>query len=242
MDKIEEWRDVPNYEGYYQVSNLGNVRSLDRVVFSSKNNGRFDRLKGRQLKYCIGRNGYAAVKFCKNGKKKQLQIHQLVAMAFLGHKPCGFELVVDHINGVKIDNRAINLQVISNKENTSKDKSGYSSEYVGVIRVANNIWSAQIVIRGTCHHLGNFKDELAAKLAYDAALESIGTKSELEVLNKHRRVKSSKYKGVSYHKSSGNWRAFACRNRKYIHFGNYKTEHEAHQAYIKGIKKLQKTT
>ena len=102
---MEIWKEVKDYEGY-KISNLGNVKSKT----------------GRLLKPCKSANGYLVLGLGKGDKRKTKSIHQLLAIAFLGHTPNGMKLVVDHINGIKTDNRLINLQVITNRHNLSKDR------------------------------------------------------------------------------------------------------------------------
>ena len=81
MENIQEiWKDIPNYEGYYQVSNLGNVKSLARFNNLGK------RVKERVLKNLVTTTkGYLVVRLSKIGLVKTKQIHQLVAEAFLNH-------------------------------------------------------------------------------------------------------------------------------------------------------------
>lgn len=76
---IEIWRDIKDYEGLYQVSNLGRVRSLDHYV-KCKNGVRL--VKGIILNLKIERNGYVRCTLCKNGITKTFLVHRLVAMAF----------------------------------------------------------------------------------------------------------------------------------------------------------------
>jgi len=161
----EIWKSVPNYEDYYQVSDHGSVRSIDRVA----SDGRL--IKGRVLKVGISSNGYKNVGLCINGKKKTFNIHQLVAMVFLGHKSCGYKVCVDHRNNIKTDNRLENLQLISIRENTSKDKKGCSSKYTGVCwDKQSNKWKSSIRINGKSKHLGLFDAEEAAAAAYQKEL------------------------------------------------------------------------
>lgn len=162
MEKqIEIFKDIPGYEGMYQVSNLGCVKSLER---KGKTKGRI--LKQRK------RNGYFRVNFSVKQVHKTFQVHQLVAMAFLNHNPCGFELVVDHINNIKTDNRLENLQLISVRENTSKDKKGGTSKYIGVtFHKLTNKWQSCIYINGKYKHLGLFINEKDAHLTYQKALK-----------------------------------------------------------------------
>ena len=128
--EIENWKDIPGYEGMYEVSDLGKVKSLGR--FSTKEGKNYKKIRGIIRKPIFSGRGYLAVDIYKDGKQKTFMVHQLVAMAFLDHVPCGHEKVIDHINNIKTDNRVENLQIISNRENTSKDKTGGTSKYVGV--------------------------------------------------------------------------------------------------------------
>lgn len=119
----EEWRPVKGYEGLYEVSNFGKVRSLDHMA----SNGVCEILyKGRELKpFLDGRKHYLQV-VLSNGNTCKIKklLHRLVAEAFipnLENKP-----EVNHINGIKTDNRAINLEWVSSKENKAHAiKNGY---------------------------------------------------------------------------------------------------------------------
>lgn len=104
MDNLEkeEWRDIPNYEGFYQVSNLGRVKS-------------FYGLKEKILKPGIPNNGYYQVELCKNSIRKFYMVHRLVWEAFNGQIPEGLQ--VNHINEIKSDNRLSNLNLMTAKEN-----------------------------------------------------------------------------------------------------------------------------
>jgi len=157
----EIFKDVPNYEGLYQVSNLGNVKTLGYN-------------KEKILKQFIGSAGYYKVSLTKDKKPKGFDVHKLVAMAFLGHVPDGTnKIVVDHINDIKTDNRVENLQLISNRENSSKKPRG-KSKYVGVYWMVNtNKWGARIRINGKRPFLGYFDTELEAHLAYQKALKEV---------------------------------------------------------------------
>lgn len=107
--KKEEWKSIPNYEGLYEVSSLGRVKSL---IY------RKEKIK----KLTLEKKGYLVTHLSNNGLKKTFRVHQLVAMAFLNHKTDGNNLVVDHINSIKSDNSLGNLQIMSNINNILKGK------------------------------------------------------------------------------------------------------------------------
>ena len=114
----EIWKDIHEYEGYYQVSNKGNVRSLDRYVVAN-NKGGTKLLKGRSMKLTQtkGRDGhgYMAVNLRKNGTSKVKLVHILVAEAFL---PNLDKLpTVNHIDGDKTNNNVNNLEWCSYRDN-----------------------------------------------------------------------------------------------------------------------------
>ncbi len=170
----EIWKDVPDYEGFYQVSNLGRVRSLDRKAWNGKV---WHDCKGRILRPSMPLNFYPHVNLRIKGSGRTIKVHVLVAMAFLNHTISGNnKVVVDHINGIKTDNRVENLQLISNRENVSKGqlKRVKSSKYVGVhLDTKSNKWVAYIAFNGKRKKLGSFIDEYEAHLAYQAELKKI---------------------------------------------------------------------
>jgi len=172
MEK-EIWKDIPGYEGLYQVSDLGRVRSLDRVVPNGRHGGT-RKLKGKVLKAWPNSFSYLHVNLCKDGKCKPTKVHKLVAMAFLNHEPCGHKEVVDHIDNDKSNNRLDNLQLITSRENVSKDKPICTSKYTGVYWFKRTKkWHAQILINSKRKHLGYFTDEYEAHLAYQNELNKI---------------------------------------------------------------------
>jgi len=106
---IEEWKDISEFEGY-EVSNFGNIRSINRTCV-----GRPGVTKGKLLKPFINRRGYLEVNLFENSKSTPKIIHRLVAKAFipnLENKP-----QVNHIDGNKLNNRVDNLEWMSNSEN-----------------------------------------------------------------------------------------------------------------------------
>ena len=125
-------------------------------------------------KTSISNVGYCLVSLYNKNKCKTISVHQLVAMTFLNHTPCGHKLVVDHINDNKLDNRLENLQLISNRENACRTQGSYSSKYKGVTwDKESKKWRARIDLNGKTIHLGRFNCELAASLAYQTKLKEI---------------------------------------------------------------------
>jgi hypothetical protein len=164
----EIWKDVPNYEGIYQVSSLGRVKSLSREILASNAN-RIS--KEKMLKQHFNRNGYLRVTLTKNGARKEFKTHQLVAMAFLNHIVCGHDLVIDHINEIKSDNKLENLQIVSNRLNVSKSQKFKSSIYTGVSwNKRAKKWISYIKVKDKLNHLGYFNNEEEASQAYNNAL------------------------------------------------------------------------
>lgn len=115
---IEQWREIPDTNRYYEASNLGRVRSKDRVVGYPSRWGKYvkRRVAGRVLKPWRDNNGYCVVYICGDGERREaINVHRLVASAFLQPDPT--RLHVNHKNGVKDDNRPDNLEWCTRSEN-----------------------------------------------------------------------------------------------------------------------------
>lgn len=106
----EIWKDIEGYEGLYQVSNLGNIKSLRKRIDKGKCHRYFDE---KILKPIETNRGYLRVKLCKDRKIKKIRVHRLVAEAFI-KRP---ELEVNHIDGNKKNNKAENLEWVTQREN-----------------------------------------------------------------------------------------------------------------------------
>ena len=109
----EEWRDIAGYEGYYQVSSLGRVRSLRRKVRHGFD-GRLREVPSRILKVCES-GKYPRVGLALDGRGRTHAVHRLVAETFLGPAPKGAEVL--HANDVGTDNRVENLRWGTRSEN-----------------------------------------------------------------------------------------------------------------------------
>lgn len=160
----EIWKDIEGYDGYYQISNFGRVKS-----FKGKD--------VRYLKLSIDHGGYYNFTMKKNNnKRKHGYIHRLVWDHFGDSKRNGVTLQVDHLDNNKLNNRIDNLQLLSNRENTSKAylTTNKTSKYTGVSWYKRDkCWRSYIQINGKLKWLGSFKTEHEAHLAYQKVLESI---------------------------------------------------------------------
>lgn len=138
----EIWKDINDYYGKYQISNYGNVKSLHCN-------------KERIMKLQINSHGYYSIRLCLNSKYTNNQIHQLVAIHFLNHTPNKHNIVVDHIDNNKLNNYYLNLQLVTNRYNTTKDKSS-NTGFTGVTKY-KNYYKVSIRFKNKSYHLGNVK-------------------------------------------------------------------------------------
>jgi hypothetical protein len=116
---IEHWRPIPGYEGYYEVSDQGRVRSVDRLI-----RGRYGNLrpaKGRVLTpaFTRGTRGspYPIVSLYRDGVSKNFTVHRAVMLAFIG--PCPDGMITRHLNGNSLDSRLSNLAYGTHAENVA---------------------------------------------------------------------------------------------------------------------------
>jgi hypothetical protein len=153
----EQWKDIPGYEDLYKVSNLGRVLSVRRDII---------------LKPGLIRD-YRSVVLCNHGKRVTMRVHQLIAVAFLNHKPSGMNKVVDHIDGNKENNKLSNLQILSHRGNIQKaDRKNKSSKFTGVtFHKGRQMYRAYVNVSKKQIHLGFYQSEIEASKAYQDALK-----------------------------------------------------------------------
>lgn len=127
---IEEWRTIVGYEGLYEVSSLGRVRSLDR--YDSRNHFR----RGRILKLSYDTVGYLIVGLHSNGKAKIYLVHRLVAQAFIPNPDNLPE--VNHIDEDKTNNRVDNLEMCNREYNSNY---GTRNDRIRATSIKNGYWT-----------------------------------------------------------------------------------------------------
>lgn len=113
MAKKEKWMPVKGFEGYYIISNYGVLMSLDRAI--TRSDGMVLNCKGKALNPSITKDGYLRTMLSKPGKSKSYLIHRLVAESFIPNPKN--KRTVNHKNGIKSDNKAINLEWATDREN-----------------------------------------------------------------------------------------------------------------------------
>lgn len=118
MEKVELWRDIPNYENY-QASNWGRIKSKDRIIEQFGHKHFYKRLmKGQILKPRIQNGGYEVVWLSQNGKISVKTVHRLIAITFMGDRK---DMVINHIDGNKRNNQLENLEWVTHSDNLKHD-------------------------------------------------------------------------------------------------------------------------
>lgn len=178
---MKEFNVLKEYP-YYMVSNEGDV---------------YSKITNKLLKKIKSSNGYEFVNLYKNKKGKVMLVHQLVAIAFLNHNPSGQEMVVDHINGNKKDNRLCNLQVISQRDNSTKDKTNQKSGFFGVAwSTQNKKWQVRPRINGRKYLLGYYDCPEEAHKEYLKFTKYIDGIKQGKTVDEIKQI-TSKYKKIT---------------------------------------------
>lgn len=214
---MEIWKPIKDWEEHYQVSNFGRIKSVKNnknLIMSPANS-----------------HGYLQVCLKNKSTIKSYRVHRLVIAAFYGES----DLQVDHINGVKTDNRLVNLRYVTPRQNITyaKEKSKLNDLMLGVKKV-NDKYTSQIKIEGKTYHIGTFNSE---KEAYESYIKSLHNWENCNELPK-KFIPTSTYKGVCYYKRTNKWQATLYTENGKTHVGYFKTEELA----IESLKELQQKT
>ncbi len=148
----EQWKQINDYPNYY-ISSLGVIKNNKNLI----------------MKLITDKAGYLKIKLCNKGIGKNFRHHQLMGQHFIPN-PENYSQI-DHINGIRNDNRLENLRWGSHSQNSrnKKKKMNCSSQYQGVsCKKRNNKWEAQIKINGITKYIGYFDTELEAFSAWKA--------------------------------------------------------------------------
>lgn len=229
MNNNEIWIPISGYEGMYEASNMGRIRGLDRIVLQGN---RWLNVKGMVMNPTTVKNGYQTVSLIhsKFGKKSHL-IHRLIFSAFIKEIPFGYD--VHHIDEDKSNNNIENLKILTKREHMTlhallKQK---TSSYIGVVKLGNR-WKAEIQAYSKRRlHLGVFDSEIDAANAYQEALKSILSGTEIKVHKK-------KFTYVCFKNREKKW----CATYKCKKVGMYNTKDEALKAVAVYIENYNKNT
>lgn len=215
----EIWKDIPSYEGFYQASNYGRIKSLDRTVpYMGKY---LKKEKGIIRALSQDPNGYWLVSLTKNKITKIFRAHRLVLYAFVGES----DLFTDHINENKWDNRLENLCYVTPRENSQRKIINSSKKTPLGVSAVRGKYRASIYYNRQKHDLGTFDDENEASNKYQLAL------SDLENIEKYV-VESSKHKphlpkNITFRKDTKKYQIRISINGKYKCMGSFFTPEEA---------------
>lgn len=190
MKEKEIWRDIKGWEGYYQVSSNGRMKSLFRIVFyeNSRNGIKFqsnktvqEKIRKLSINRHKGKDGYYFASMRKGASTKLVigEIHKLVATAFCG-KPKGCNCV-NHKDGNSLNNYYKNLEWVTHRENDchyNLSRSDKSSKYIGVHWCSKpRKWKAVVTFNGKHIFIGQFNDEESAYNAYKNKIKHLGIKN-----------------------------------------------------------------
>ena len=228
----EIWKDIPNYEGKYQASNLGRIRCMPVVYRTPK--GKLESTKHYIVEETLLKTGYKRASLTnKVGEVSHKGVHRWVMFAFHGEREESIH--VNHINGVKNDNKLENLEYMTARENNHYIKTlnpdKYTSEYSGVYS-CNRVrggkkYESSIVLDGKSYYLGSSDSSYELYLKFQEALKNWEEKGEVPKPLMES-IKTAKALGVGFHKLSGRFRV----RYKKEYIGIFDTEELAERIYF----------
>jgi hypothetical protein len=176
---VETWKDIPKFEGRYQASNLGRIKSLSRKCLGKS--GSYRVCRERILKLSKHPNGYVYIKLrqTSTSKQKSYSAHKLIVNSFLGPAPNGLE--INHKDGNSSNNNILNFEFISHQQNTAHGfrtlgTKGYSIDTKCTVK-----YIARIFIDYVNYYIGRFNTPEEAQMAYrDVYFEWYGIEPNLK--------------------------------------------------------------
>lgn len=173
---IENWKEIPCFEGLYEISDRGRVKSLGRTIrLVVKGQQRNRVLKEKIMLLSSNIHGYPFVILQRDGVAKTFGVHRIVMEVFMGPDNGN---QVDHINGDKQDNRLENLRYVTKAENLMgfmKPRKNCSSKYRGVSWIKNfKKWRAKVTTGKKTITVGHYATEMEAVEARDEAARQLG--------------------------------------------------------------------
>ena len=155
---METFKDIPTWEGIYQVSDIGNVKSLSRRYSPGEN----------ILSPAVSHDGYLKVSLKAKGRKQQVEVNRLMAQAFLSNSYTERDLVCDHIDRDRKNNKLSNLRLVSQRKNSTNTVN--ANRLTGAYRKGSK-WQASIGTMNKSKYIGLYATEMEAHQAYLKALE-----------------------------------------------------------------------
>ena len=223
---VEQWKDILDYEGLYQASDLGRIKAMPKDKNHSSGKRTF--LSKEKILKQSNRNEYLGVGLYLELNIKSLLVHHLIASTFLNHIPNAKLINIDHKNNIQHDNRLINLQLITPRENSTKDsynKTGYNG-----VNERDGKFQALIQFNGRIVNLGYFDSPQLASEKYQEAVSLIKQSKDISHLIRER-FNENGFTGVC--KNKNRFQARINHKGKFYSLGNYDTQEEAGEVYLK---------
>ncbi len=172
----EEWKFIEGFEGYYMVSNLGRVKSVNREI--TRSDGKIKNFKEKMLIITKFGNGYSRINLCRDGKAKDYLVHRLVANSFVFNEDPSNKIEVNHKNGDKECNEHSNLEWCTSRENKLHAfRTGLSSQKLGEAHPMSKVSDAQVLEIRELYSTGGFTQMKLAEIF------GVGRTTIYEVLN-----------------------------------------------------------